>query len=514
MKNTLKIIFFILFLSGCVKINIHDNSVALEQIIRHLDSQKNYPETQFISPIKYAVYPHDISSPLFSWQGENQGFWIIHVFKNSSTASFYFSSKNNPWEPSPEEWEEIKKLSSGSELNMETFQIRDNKIVFKSKTKFTISKDPLDANILYQEIPVPFVHASKNTKKFRWRMFNPKSYNKPPIILQGVTYCANCHFISQDGRTFGLDIDYRGDKGGYMFSHIKRRMKLQKKTVISWNNYRPGELPESRGLFAKISPQGDYVIASVKERPFLIRIENSAYSQLFFPLTGHLAYYSTLDRNFHPLPGADGRDCIQINPTWSHDGRTIAFARGQASQFLWDTLGDNNFLDAPANEDINSLNKKYTMRFDLWTIPFNNGQGGKASPLSGAGKNGLSNYFPRYSPDGKWIVFCQAPTGLVSQPDSRLVIIPANGGEPRILNCNRPELNSWHSFSPNGRWMVFSSKPEGCQLTRVFLSHIDEKGNDSPAIQLHRIGSPGMAVILPEAVAQETSVIKSIQFSK
>jgi len=345
-------------------------------------------------------------------------------------------------------------------------------------------------------------------------MFDPSSYEEPPIILQGVTYCANCHFVSQNGKTFGLDIDYRGDKGGYMLSPVKKKMELQKETVISWNNYKPGEPPQSRGLFAKISPQGDHVISSVKERPFLVRINDPAYSQLFFPLSGHLAYYSIQDHSFHPLPGADDPTCIQINPAWNHDGSIIAFARGQASQFLWDTLGDNNFLDATPREDIHSLNEKYTMRFDLWTIPFNGGNGGKASPLQGAGENGMSNYFPRYSPDGKWLVFCQAPTGLVSQPDSRLMIIPANGGNPRLMNCNRSELNSWHSFSPNGRWMVFSSKPEGSLLTRVFLTHIDENGNDSPAIELHRIGSPGMAVILPEAVVKEASVIENIQFSK
>ena len=93
-------------------------------------------------------------------------------------------------------------------------------------------------------------------------------------------------------------------------------------------------------------------------------------------------------------------------------------------------------------------------------------------------------------------------------------MIPASGGNPSLMNCNRPKLNSWHSFTPNGRWMVFSSKPEGSLLTRAFLTHIDEDGNDSPAIELHRIGTPGMAVILPEAVAKEAGTMESIRFSK
>lgn len=512
MNNLSKFILCTLLLLGCAKINIHEKDASSERMLRSLDLGAEYSEQKLIAPFESSVYPPDISSPLFSWRGSSHGFWIIHIYKENSADSLYFSSEKNPWEPAPSEWDEIKKLSSGSDLRIEVSEIRNNKIVLKSKSSFSVSKDLLNANIVYQEIPVPFSHASKNTKKFRWRTFDPKSYDEPTVMLQGLTYCANCHFFSPDGKTFGLDIDYRGDRGGYMLSAVKSSMELRDETVISWNDYRPGEPQQSRGLFAKISPQGDYVIASVKERPFLIRIEDPAYSQLFFPLSGHLAYYSTRDRDFHPLPGADDTSIIQINPAWSHDGKTIAFARGQSSELLWKTLGDNNFLDAAAGEDIRTLSEKYTMRFDLWTIPFNDGKGGKASPLEGAGGNGLSNYFPRYTPDGKWIVFCQALSGLVSMPDSRLTIIPANGGKPRTMKCNRPELNSWHSFSPNGRWMVFSSKPDDSLLTRVFLAHIDEDGNDSPAIQLHRIGSPGMAAILPEAVVKETSVIKSIHF--
>ena len=71
--------------------------------------------------------------------------------------------------------------------------------------------------------------------------------------------------------------------------------------------------------------------------------------------------------------------------------------------------------------------------FDLYRIPYNNGQGGKAEPLAGASRNGRSNYFPKYSPDGKWIVFCQARNYMLLQPDSELYIIPAEGGEARRL---------------------------------------------------------------------------------
>ena len=74
-------------------------------------------------------------------------------------------------------------------------------------------------------------------------------------------------------------------------------------------------------------------------------------------------------------------------------------------------------------------------------------KGGKAEPMRGASGNGRSNYFPKFSPDGRWIVFCQASNYMLLQPDSQLYIIPAAGGEARRLGCNLGRMNSWHTWS-------------------------------------------------------------------
>ena len=58
-------------------------------------------------------------------------------------------------------------------------------------------------------------------------------------------------------------------------------------------------------------------------------------------------------------------------------------------------------------------------------------------------------------------------------------------------------MNSWHSFSPNGRWMVFSSK-SWSPYTQMFLTHMDEDGNDSPAILIENATASNRAVNIPE----------------
>jgi tetratricopeptide (TPR) repeat protein len=123
----------------------------------------------------------------------------------------------------------------------------------------------------------------------------------------------------------------------------------------------------------------------------------------------------------------------------------------------------------------------------------------------------MSNYFARYSPDGKWIVFCKAKTFMLLQADSELYIMPSGGGEPRRLRANRAGgMNSWHSWSPNGKWLVFSSKVFS-RYTQLFLTHIDSEGNSSPPVLLSRFTSADRAANIPEFVRARPDAIQEIR---
>jgi len=148
-------------------------------------------------------------------------------------------------------------------------------------------------------------------------------------------------------------------------------------------------------------------------------------------------------------------------------------------------------------------------KFDLYRVPFNDGKGGVAKPLAGASDNGMSNYFPRYSPDGRWIVFCKANSFMLLQPDSKLHIMPAEGGEARPMRCNTSRMNSWHSWSSNSRWLIFSSKAYSA-YTQLFVTHIDEHGVDAPAVLLEQFTTPDHAANIAEFVAAPAGAIERI----
>jgi hypothetical protein len=94
--------------------------------------------------------------------------------------------------------------------------------------------------------------------------------------------------------------------------------------------------------------------------------------------------------------------------------------------------------------------------------------------------------------------------------DSALHIIPAEGGTARRLHCNADgRMNSWHTFSPNGRWLAYSSKALGAS-TKLWLTHIDEEGNDSVPVVLDTFSGHGHAANLPEFVNTSYDNLKEI----
>jgi Flp pilus assembly protein TadD len=259
---------------------------------------------------------------------------------------------------------------------------------------------------------------------------------------------------------------------------------------------------------SQISPDGRYVVTSIgppglgnkhkdelpdfapglADRLYSMNFQGPPFNQVFYPTRGILAYYDRTEGKLRPLPGADDPRFVQTSAFWSPDGKCLIFSRAAAR--------DSYPPGAPTAEYANDPNETQ-IQYDLYKIPFNDGKGGKAEPVAGASGNGMSNNFPKVSPDGRWIVFVQNRNGLLIRPDSKLYIVPFAGGKARLMNCNTALMNSWHSFSPNGRWMAFSSKARS-PYTRLMLTHIDENGNDSPAIIVDNTTAANRAVNIPE----------------
>jgi len=468
---------------------------------------------QITYPADGTLFPPEIVAPTVTWKDASgtSDRWSV-VVRDAAGEEIARDTVDAPrWRPREDAWRTIKEKSRERDAAVTVTGLQTTgpaAATAAAKVTIRTSKDPVGDSLFYREVPLPFLKAVQDPAKIRWRYGTIDQENGPPIVLQNLPVCGNCHSFADDGSVLGLDVDYGNDKGGYGILPVAKNMAMSDERIITWSDYMREDGQPTFGLLSRVSPTGRYVVSTVKDRSVFVAIPDLMISQLFFPIKGILVVYDRETKTFAPLPGADDPQYVQTNAVWSPDGKEIVFARAKAHHVDRIEQMNGALLDA---KDVPEFTvDKQPFRYDLYRIPFNGGKGGKAVPLEGAANDGMSNYFPKYSPDGKWIVFTKSQSYMLLQADSELWIVPAKGGAARRLTYNTPRMNSWHSWSSNSRWLVFSSKVNG-PYTQLFLTHIDENGNDSPPVLLERFTSPDRAANIPEFVRLPGDAIAEIK---
>jgi Flp pilus assembly protein TadD len=419
------------------------------------------------------------------------------------------------WRPDAKTWEEIRKRSQqgAATVRFAGFLSRDAKeAVSTGQVTIATSSDPVGAPIMYRDVPLippPPESEERGVIKplpdsvlplIKWQL-RYVSESESRTVMTGLPTCANCHSVARDGKTLGIDVDGpQNDKGLYALIPIKPVSTMSNDYVIHWSAFSEERAQKRFGFMSQVSPDGKYVITGIDvphahgtrvvDRLYNGFYRNYGFGQVFFPTRGVLAWYSRESGQLTPLPGADDPNYVQTSAFWSPDGKYLVYSRAAAK----DPYAPGQTKATYANDP-----NETQIQYDLYRIPFNDGKGGTPERVVGASENGMSNNFPKVSPDGKWIVFVECRNGLLMRPDSKLYIVRFEGGTAQPLASNLPVMNSWHSFSPNGRWLAFSSKSPSL-YTELYLTHIDAEGNASPAILVENATASNRAVNIPEFV--------------
>jgi tricorn protease len=121
---------------------------------------------------------------------------------------------------------------------------------------------------------------------------------------------------------------------------------------------------------------------------------------------------------------------------------------------------------------------------DLWTVADSGGTARRLTTHAG------SEYFPRYSPDGKAIAFTGEYGG-----NRDIYVIPVDGGEPRRLTWH-PDVDELIDWMPDGKRLIFRSRV-GNETTSGFEWHLFSVAVEGGEPEMMPLGWAGRVAIDP-----------------
>jgi hypothetical protein len=233
-------------------------------------------------------------------------------------------------------------------------------------------------------------------------------------------HCTACHALSRDGTK--MAVTYDGGNQSSTILDVSTRVAAVPINTDYWN-------------FATFTPAGDKLL-TVHDGQLSLRKTSDGSLLTTVPNTG-----------------------IASHPDFAPDGKSFVYVQRV------DQASDWSFASGSIN----------TVTYDDATVTF-----GAPQPLVPSG--GKNNYYPSYSPDGKWILFNRADdnSSAYNSGNAELWVVRADGSQPPIklsaADIGPGLTNSWARWAPFNSsyganneklyWITFSSKREfGVRLT-------------------------------------------------
>jgi hypothetical protein len=345
-------------------------------------------------------------------------------------------------------WKRLIGKNAGKELSIQIFAKKEGVWVKYRTMRLDIAKETIDPYIAYRLIEPGYEYWEK-TGIYRRHI---ESFDEKPVLMNSLTGegCMNCHsFCKNDPGTmlFHVRAEYPG-------TIIKRKGKISKIDTKTPDNI-------SAAVYPRWHPDGRYIAFSTNKTLLTPHSIHDNLAEVYDTESDLVIYDTETNVLFtHPLIHSPKR--FETYPEWSPDGTMLYFCSAPA-------------LKMPEKYD--------SLRYDLFRIAFDAKTGivgNRIDTVWKASEIGKSVAFPRFSPDGRYLLVCLSDYGTfpIWHRENDLYLFDMQTGETRTMpEVNSDESDSYHSWSSNGRWLIFSSRRIDGLYTRLYISYFDRDGN-------------------------------------
>jgi len=393
-----------------------------------------------------AMFPTNWTPPLFEWNAPaGHNVFELRLHADNQTNDLVVYTDKPSFSLPKDTWELLALHSAGHAI---TVTVRSGALSGSMLTAGPSLGTSGDVHIAPVPAPGSIVYWTTSSgsalKGFRIGDTTVNTIVTPQLINDG-TNCVGCHVSSPDGKlTF---LSRRGPTNSFSVTGRKvdgtagpanaKEISPNALTLLARTNQTLPTLSK-----AHYSATDAVVLTAMANAD-----TNNRWEIVWTDLLATSGGWGVVARN------GDSRNAA--TPSFSHDGKTVAYTST-------DQVIDGRTESTPT---------------DIYTVPYNDRQGGTATPLDGASDPNFHEYYPIFSPGDGLIAFNRAPVnvGTYNQPQAEIYLALSKGGGLTRLAGNDPSMcsgqtspgltNSWPRWAPESAevggkryyWLVFSS---------------------------------------------------------
>ena len=166
-------------------------------------------------PCNDTLFPPEIAPTVFQWDDNISGadLWLVTIKFKDRQQPIKHRTHITKWTPERETWETIKGLSFEKPATVTIRGVKSSlpgkilsrfKPLSKDSITITTSADSVGAPIFYRDVPLPFDFAREKMETIQWRLGDISRGERPPVVLENLPVCGNCHQRFNSGNGCGF----------------------------------------------------------------------------------------------------------------------------------------------------------------------------------------------------------------------------------------------------------------------------------------------------------------------